>query len=573
MSSIRVAACQINTVVGDLQGNAERVLAALEEAEAAGADLAVFPELTLCGYPPEDLLLKPGFVADGRLAMEKVAARSGSCAAVVGFVDGEHDLFNAAAVCAQGVVRGVVHKQLLPNYGPFDEHRYFTAGRRRPPLFEIGGVAVGVSVCEDIWSPAGPVSDLASGGAELIVNLNASPYHQGKVMDRLRMVSTRAADASAAIVYVNLVGGQDELIFDGGSFVVDQRGELIARAAAFVEEVLVVDVELRPVYRKRLLDPRHRPVSEPLPVVQLSGPRSGTDPRPNQVAPALHPVEEVYQALVLATRDYVTKNGFTDVVIGLSGGVDSSLVAAIAVDALGPAHVHGVAMPSRYSSDHSIQDAEGLADALGMDLRTIAIEGAHGAFEAMLAPSFLGHGPDLTEENLQSRVRGVTLMALSNKLGWLVLTTSNKSESAVGYATLYGDTAGGFSVIKDVPKLLVYELCRWRNQQARAGGLAEPIPDRVLTKAPSAELRPDQRDDQSLPPYEVLDPILAAYVEEDRSVEEIVAGGFDGATVRRIVRLVDLAEYKRRQTAPGARISARAFGKDRRLPITNHYRG
>ncbi len=573
MSSIRLAACQINTVVGDLQGNAERVLAALKRAEEAGAELAVFPELTLCGYPPEDLLLKPGFVADGRLALEKVAARSGSCAAVVGFVDGEHDLFNAAAVCSEGVVRGVVHKQLLPNYGPFDEHRYFTPGRRRPPLFEIGGLAVGVSVCEDIWSPAGPVSDLASGGAELIVNLNASPYHQGKVADRLRMVSTRAADASAAIMYVNLVGGQDELIFDGGSFVVDQRGELIARAVAFAEEVLVVDLEVRPVYRKRLLDPRHRPVSDPLPVVEVSGPRTGAITCPNPVASALDPVEEVYRALVLATRDYVTKNGFTDVVIGVSGGVDSSLVAAIAVDTLGPAHVHGVAMPSRFSSEHSTQDAVELAEALGIELRTIPIELAHAAFEVMLAPSFDGLATDLTEENLQSRVRGVTLMALSNKLGWLVLTTSNKSESAVGYATLYGDTAGGFSVIKDVPKLLVYELCAFRNRQADADGRRAPIPERVLTKAPSAELRPDQRDDQSLPPYETLDPILRAYVEEDRSVEEIVACGFDAETVLRIVRLVDLAEYKRRQTAPGARISSRAFGKDRRLPITNHYRG
>ena len=575
MSTIRVAACQINTVVGDLEGNAARVIASLEGAAEAGCDLAVFPELTLCGYPPEDLVLKPGFVAAGRLALEKVAARTGACAAVIGFVDGEHDLFNAAAVCAHGAVQGVVHKRLLPNYGPFDERRYFTPGHDRQPIFAIGGASVGVSICEDIWSPAGPVAELASGGAELIVNLNASPYHRGKAEERAAMVATRAADASAAIVYVNLVGGQDELIFDGGSFVVDQRGQLVARARAFEEHLLVVDVELRPVYRKRLLDPRHRPVVEALPRIEVNEARPLTV-RPagaNLIIPLLDPIEEIYQALVLATRDYVTKNGFREVVIGLSGGVDSSLVAAIAVDALGAEQVHGVAMPSRFSSVHSRQDATELAGRLGIDLRVVPIEAAHGAFESMLADSFAGRGPDLTEENLQSRVRGVTLMALSNKLGWLVLTTSNKSESAVGYATLYGDTAGGFSVIKDVAKLLVYQLCRWRNAQPQPGGAPGPIPEQVLTKAPSAELRPDQRDDQSLPPYEVLDPILEAYVEDDRSIEEIVARGYDPAMVRRIVALVDRAEYKRRQTAPGARISTRAFGKDRRLPITNHYRG
>ncbi len=570
-----MAACQINTVVGDLDGNAERVVQALGAAADAGCDLAVFPELTLTGYPPEDLVLKPGFVAACRQALDKVAARTQRCAAVIGFVDGAQDLFNAAAVCAEGSVRGVVHKRLLPNYGPFDERRYFSEGLPAPSLFRIGGATVGVSICEDIWSPAGPVSELSSGGAELIVNLNASPYHRNKAVDRQCMVATRAADASAAIVYANLVGGQDELIFDGSSFVVDQRGELVARARPFVEEILVADIELRPVYRKRLLDPRHRPVSAALPILPLSdaSPGVGRPPHTNTIAPAHEPVQEVYEALVLATRDYVTKNGFSEAVIGLSGGVDSTLVAAVAVDALGPDRVHGVGMPSRHSSDHSVADARDLAERLGIDFRLIQIEAAHAAFEAMLAPSFSGLAPDLTEENLQSRVRGVTLMALSNKFGWLVLTTSNKSESAVGYATLYGDTAGGFSVIKDVPKLLVYELCHWRNAQAEADGLVGPIPERVLTKPPSAELRPDQRDDQSLPAYEVLDPILEAYVEDDRSIDEIVAMGFDPAVVQRIVRLVDLAEYKRRQTPPGARVSIRAFGKDRRLPITNLYRG
>jgi NAD+ synthase (glutamine-hydrolysing) len=389
------------------------------------------------------------------------------------------------------------------------------------------------------------------------------------------MVSTRAADVSAAIVYVNLVGGQDELVFDGASFVVDHEGDLVARARSFSEQLLVVELELRPLYRKRLLDPRHRPVTDPLPVLPVTGRRHDVD-RPamvNLVAQPADPVAEVYDALVLATRDYVTKNGFTDVVIGLSGGVDSSLVATIAVDALGAEHVHGVALPSRFSSDHSLADAAELAARLGIDHRVIPIEAAHAAFEAMVAPSFEGRPADLAEENLQSRVRGVTLMALSNKLNWLVLTTSNKSESAVGYATLYGDTAGGFSVIKDVPKLLVYELSRWRNGRDETDGRAGPIPEGVLTKPPSAELRPDQRDDQSLPPYEVLDPILEAYVEHDRSFDEIVAAGNDPAVVRRVLRLVDLAEYKRRQTAPGVRISTRSFGKDRRLPITNRYRG
>ena len=575
VSTIRVAACQINTVVGDLEGNAERVAAMLRQADEAGCDVAVFPELTLTGYPPEDLLLRPGFVADCAQALDKLAARTGRCAAVIGFVDGGRDLFNAAAVCAGGEVHGVAHKRLLPNYGPFDERRYFMAGRDRQPLFEIAGVAVGVSVCEDVWSPTGPVSDLAAGGAEVIVNLNASPYHRGKAADRLAMVRTRAADASAAIVYVNLVGGQDELVFDGGSFVVDHEGRLVARARAFHEHLLVVDLELRPPYRKRLLDPRHRPAGEPLPLIEVSSPPppGRRPPVVNLVVAEADPVGEVYEALVLATHDYVTKNGFGDVVVGLSGGVDSTLVATIAVDALGAEHVHGVALPSRFSSDHSLGDAAELAARLGIDHRVIPIEAAHAALESMVAPSFEGRPAGLAEENLQSRVRGVTLMALSNKLDWLVLTTSNKSESAVGYATLYGDTAGGFSVIKDVPKLLVYDLCRWRNGRDEAEGRPGPIPEGVLTKPPSAELRPDQRDDQSLPPYEVLDPILEAYVEHDRSFDEIVAAGNDPDVVRRVLRLVDLAEYKRRQTAPGVRISTRAFGKDRRLPITNRYRG
>jgi len=566
---IRVATCQLDTVVGDLDGNVAAVVAALAEAESAGCDLAVFPELTLTGYPPEDLVLRPAFVEANLAALDRVAAATGRCVAVVGFVDGGDALGNAAAVCADGRVHGIVRKQLLPNYGPFDEHRYFTPGDVDQPLFVVAGVPVGVTICEDAWAPAGPIARAAAGGAHLVLSLNASPYHRGKASDRERMIATRAADASAAIVYVNLVGGQDELVFDGGSFVVDADGELVARSPQFLEHVAVTELEIRPVYRKRLVDPRHRPDAAPLPLVPVTDAVEGRPRSANVVADPLDPVAEVYAALTLATRDYVRKNGFSDVVIGLSGGVDSSLVAAIAADALGPDRVHGVLMPSRYSSDHSVADAEALAAALGIEARTIPIDEAHRAFESMLAPSFAGRGADLTEENLQSRLRGVTLMALSNKFGWLVLTTSNKSESAVGYATLYGDTAGAFSVIKDVPKLLVYELCRWRNE--RDG--APVIPVSVLTKPPSAELRPDQRDDQSLPPYEVLDPIIDGFVDDDRSVDELVDAGFDRAVVERIARLIVLAEYKRRQTAPGARISTKAFGKDRRLPITNRYGG
>ena len=570
MPRLRVALCQLNTVVGDLDGNVQRIIQGLEQAEAAGCDLAAFPELAITGYPPEDLVLKPGFVADNELALQKVAARTGRCAAIVGFVDAELDLHNAAAVCARGDVLGVYRKRLLPNYAVFDEQRYFTPGSDPLELYVVGGVRVGVSVCEDAWSPHGPIAQQAAGGAELVVNINASPYFAGRLAQRERMLATRAADASCALVYVNQVGGQDELVFDGASMVVDADGELIARASQFDEQVLVVDIDVRPVFRKRLLDPRGRVATEPLiDIVVTEDPVDhGPDVEP-VVTPALEPAAEVYGALVLGLRDYVEKNGFTDVVLGLSGGIDSSLVACIAADALGPEHVHTVAMPSRYSSEGSELDAAELAGNLGVDHRTIAIEDAFGSFLELLAPSFEGREPDLTEENLQSRIRGMLLMALSNKFGWMVVTTGNKSEMAVGYSTLYGDTAGGFAVIKDVPKLLVYRLCEHVN--AAAG--REVIPEEVFTKPPSAELRPDQRDDQSLPSYEVLDPLLEAYVEHDRTAAELVADGFDEAVVRRITRLVDLAEYKRRQSPPGVRVTPKAFGKDRRLPITNRYRG
>ena len=572
MARLRIALAQINPTVGDLDGNVARILAAYDEAEAAGCDIVAFPELAVTGYPPEDLVLKPGFVADNRRALETIATRTGACVAVVGFVDADRDLYNAAAVCAHGAVLGTYRKRLLPNYGVFDEARYFTPGDANDPLelYVIGGVKVGVSICEDVWSPTGPLALQAAGGAEVNININGSPYHLLKGRGRERMLATRAADASCALVYVNQVCGQDELVFDGGSMVFDAEGELVARAAQFAEELLITDLVVEPVYRKRLIDPRGRATVDHLPVVAVSDVPRHAGPSPAlRVAEHLDDDAELYEALVLGTRDYVRKNGFTDVVIGLSGGIDSTLVACIAVDALGADHVHGVSMPSRYSSDHSRSDAAHLAEQLGIDYRTIAIEPAFAAYLDMTAESFAGRPADLTEENLQSRVRGTTLMALSNKFNWMVLTTGNKSEMAVGYFTIYGDSVGGYAVIKDVLKTRVYDLCRHVNR--RAGH--EVINEHIITKPPSAELRPDQRDDQSLPPYEVLDPILRLYVEEDRTAAEIVELGHDEAVVRRVARLVDLNEYKRRQSPPGVRVSVKAFGKDRRLPITNRYRG
>ncbi|MGH9118597.1 MAG: NAD+ synthase [Acidimicrobiales bacterium] len=572
MHQLRVALGQVGAVVGDLDGNAARILDGLDRAERVGADLAVFPELVVCGYPPEDLLLKPAFVRACREAVDKVAARTGSCVAIVGFPDAGHDLYNAAAVCAEGRVVGIYRKRLLPNYAVFDEQRYFTPGTHPLALFRIGGVRIGVTICEDAWSPGGPVGRLGAGGAELVVNLSASPYYAGRLPERERMLATRAEDASCGLVYVNLVGGQDELLFDGASLVFDADGELVARLPQFAESVEVVDLSIRPAFRKRLLDPRGRVATEELAVIEVSGPTADRDPldvlAPVVVDP-LPRLDEIYTALVVGTRDYVHRNGFTDVVVGLSGGIDSSLVATIAADALGAEHVHGVLMPSRFSSDHSVSDAERLGRNLGIDQVVIPIEPAHRAFLEMLTPVFGDRAPDTTEENVQSRSRGVVLMALSNKLGWLVLTTGNKSETAVGYSTLYGDTAGGFAVIKDVPKTLVYELARNRN--ARAG--THLIPDAVLSKEPSAELRTDQRDADSLPPYEVLDAILEAYIEDDLTAGELIAAGFDEGLVRRVTRLVDGAEYKRRQSPPGPRVTPKAFGKDRRLPITNRYRG
>ncbi len=530
----RVALAQLNPTVGALDANLVAALDAYRRAAEQGCDLVAFGELSLTGYPPEDLLLKPRFVADQRAALERFASATGACAAVVGFVDERGGvLFNAAALCVDGEVAGTYHKRLLPNYAVFDEVRYFEPGTGELAPFEVAGHRIGITICEDMWSADGPHVALAAGGAEIIININGSPYHLDKDVEREAMVAERARSIKAPIVYVNQVGGQDELVFDGGSFAVDANGALIARSPLFVEDLRVVDL--------------------------TAG---------GEIDPALSGDDELYEALVLGTRDYCHKNGFTDVVIGLSGGIDSTLVACVAVDALGAEHVHGVAMPSRYSSQHSIDDAYALASNLGIDIRTISIEPAFAAYMEMLETSFEGRTPGLTWENVQSRCRGQILMALSNKFGWMVLTTGNKSELAVGYFTIYGDSVGGYAIIKDLLKLTVYDLCRHVN--ARAG--REIVPENVIIKPPSAELRPDQRDDQSLPPYEELDPILALYVEQDRTATEIIDAGHDPDVVRRITRLVDIAEYKRRQTPPGVRVSRKAFGKDRRVPITNGYR-
>ena len=556
---VRVGLAQLNPVIGDIAGNSRRILEMYAAADKANCDIVVFPELSITGYPPEDLVLKSGFVAENQQAMRDIVAATKGCVAVFGFVDGASGaLANSAAIASNGKLHGTYNKQLLPNYSVFDEDRYFTAGTSFS-LYTIAGVHAGVTICEDIWQADGPVHQQAKAGAALNININGSPFHRGKFDERQHMVSERARANSCAIVYVNQVCGQDELVFDGGSMVFDHRGDMLMRAEQFGESLSFIDIEVN-----------ESDVASGIPVVEVSKTSRASGAKfQGTIAPSASDMEQVFGALVLGTRDYVRKNGFTDVVIGLSGGIDSALVAAIAVEALGSQHVHGVSMPSRYSSEGSRTDAAILASNLGVDMQTISIEPAFSAYLDMTAESFAGKAADLTEENLQSRVRGTTLMALSNKFGWMVLTTGNKSELAVGYFTLYGDSVGGYAVIKDLLKTTVYELCRFVN--SRAG--REIIPEAVITKPPSAELRPDQRDDQSLPAYEVLDPILELYVEQDRTAAEIIALGFDEALVRRISRLVDMNEYKRRQGPPGVRVSLKAFGKDRRLPITNAYRG
>ncbi len=549
----------MNPVVGDLGGNVDRALRVYRDAVELGADLVVFGELAICGYPPEDLLLKPRFVSDVDRALSCFADGVRAVPAVIGTVSGSAGvLYNSAALVCSGAVVGRYDKRDLPNYAVFDEVRYFRPGQAPLELFVVAGVRVGLSVCEDMWGTVGPHAELVTGGAQLIVSINGSPYHHDKDTEREEMMAARASELGCPVVYVNQVGGQDELVFDGGSFAVDANGSLIARSPLFTEDLRLVDVEV---------DPATEPAT--LPVIAVSETAiDQMEPTGTPIAEAMVGDAELYSALVLGTRDYCRKNGFSDVVIGLSGGIDSTLVACVAVDALGPEHVHGVAMPSRYSSDHSLTDAHLLATNLGIDIRTISIEPAFSAFESMLATSFAGREPGLTQENLQSRCRGQILMALSNEFGWMVLTTGNKSELAVGYFTIYGDSVGGYAVIKDLLKMRVYDLCRYVN--SRDG--RETVPVNVIEKAPSAELRPDQRDDQSLPPYEVLDQILAGYVEQDLTTEDLIDSGFDAETVRRVTRLVDVAEYKRRQAPLGVRVTRKAFGRDRRVPITNAYR-
>jgi NAD+ synthase (glutamine-hydrolysing) len=621
-TTLRVAVAQLNVRVGDIAANTAAIVDGLAQARAAGADIAVFPELAVCGYPPEDLLLRPSFVAANEAAVAAIARHTAGLTAIVGFADrAGGDLFNAAAVLHDGRLVDVYHKAYLPNYGVFDEERYFKGGDRAP-VYRRGDARFGVSICEDIWYPIGPPELQARSGAALLVNISASPFVQDKHRMRERMLRTRAADNTAFLVYCNLVGGQDELLFDGNSLVVGPTGDILARGASFAPDMFVVDLNLEEVFRERLLDPRNRKVrfgalrgaggrgawrggggadvpaeivldevhkvqvdnaaerdaTPPSPRLSSTPPTPSTPPPPSVPLrtpadpgpPPLVDLAEVWAALKLGTRDYVHKNGFQRVVLGLSGGIDSALVATLAADALGPAAVVCVGMPTRYSAPESLGDARDLCERQGIEFLTIGIDDAFQSYLDMLAPTFAGRAPDTTEENIQSRIRGNVLMALSNKFGWMVLATGNKSETSVGYSTLYGDTAGGFAPIKDVLKMLVYDLARWRN----ALGPAPVIPERSIQRPPTAELRANQTDQDTLPPYAVLDPILVAYVEDELSVDEIVALlGADRTVVDQIARWVDRAEYKRRQAPPGIKITARAFGRDRRMPITKRVTG
>ena len=576
MRTFRLAMAQMNPTVGDLDGNTRTILRLISEARSLGADLVAFPEMALTGYPPEDLLLKPQFVQDSLKFRDQVVAQTQDIAVVLGCVDRNEHLYNAAAVACDGKLIGVYHKIYLPNYGVFDEKRYFEPGRECP-VYVINGVGIGINVCEDIWYEVGPTEVQCVAGAELIININGSPYHAGKLDFREQMLAARAVHNRAIVSYTNMVGGQDELVFDGGGLVLDPHGQLLVKGCQFEEEMVVVDLDMDVVAAARQGEPQPQ-AKRPdelaqvgtFSVVRVSDYRDrGQRPElPKHRHTALQPLEEVYAALVMGTRDYVRKNGFQKVLIGLSGGIDSSLTAVVAVDALGKENVVGISMPSRYSSEGSIVDAKLLAENLGIEFQIIALEQAFSSYLDMLEPQFRDTEPGVAEENLQARIRGNILMGLSNKFGWLVLTTGNKSELATGYSTLYGDMAGGFSVIKDVPKTLVYELSGYVNQ--RDG--REVIPQAVIDKPPSAELRPDQRDQDSLPPYDVLDAVLKAYVEEDRSHAEIVQMGFDPQIVQQVIKLVDHSEHKRRQAPPGVKITPRNFGRDRRMPIVNRYR-
>lgn len=567
---------QINPTVGDLTGNTKKIIKFIDMAKDAEADIVAFPELAITGYPPEDLLLKPQFIADNIKHLKLIARKTKGITAVVGFVDSKEDLYNAAAVIHKGRVAAVYHKMFLPNYGVFDEDRYFQAGIA-PLNIVLRDVTIGIGICEDIWYQEGPARAQAIAGAEVILNINASPYHMGKARFREEMISTRAADNDVIVAYLNMTGGQDELVFDGQSMIIDEKMNVIARGKPFEEDLILADIDVEGIFRDRLHDPRRR--KERLSVDKANAGKvkevilhdslavKKKKPIKGCKAPVLEPLEEVYNALVLGVRDYVRKNGFLHVVIGLSGGVDSALVAVIAKDALGEKNVTGVFMPSQYSSKESREDALALTKNLGIECKTVSIKDVFENYRALMKPVFKKKKEDVTEENVQARIRGNILMAISNKFGWLTLTTGNKSEMSVGYATLYGDMAGGFAVIKDVPKILVYELAKYRNSIARK----PVIPARVLIKAPTAELKPNQTDQDTLPPYEILDPILKAYVEDDKGFDEIKEMGFDETIIKKVIKMVDASEYKRRQSPPGIKITPRALGKDRRMPITNRY--
>ncbi|QQS48779.1 MAG: NAD+ synthase [Acidobacteriota bacterium] len=578
MTTTRIALAQINPTVGDFEGNTNRIIASIERGRQAGADIVALPELALTGYPPEDLLLKPQFINANRRALDRIVSATEGIIAVVGFVDRTSDIHNAAAVICDGELKAVYHKNYLPNYSVFDEYRYFDAGVTAP-IFEYGDLLFGVNICEDIWYPGGPTKTQALAGAQIIINISASPYHAGKGRDRERMMATRAEDNAVAVAYVNIVGGQDELVFDGQSLIIDERGRVVARGRLFEEDFIVADINAERVFKERLHDPRRRQeriealsdleVCERIEIrserFDISREPAGSHLEP----PASSGPEEVYRALVVGTRDYVHKNGFRSVVIGLSGGIDSALTACIAVDALGADEVTCVFMPTRYSSSESGRDAAQLAENLGVAWHVVPIEETFEQYLRMLEPVFGDTPMGVAEENIQARIRGNILMALSNKFGAMVLSTGNKSEISVGYCTLYGDMAGGFALLKDVPKTLVYELSNFINRRA-----SRPlIPDYIITRPPSAELRADQKDTDTLPPYEILDAILELYVEEDFSAGDIIAEGFDEKTVKWVVRQVDINEYKRRQAAPGIKITPRAFGRDRRMPITNRFHG
>ena len=586
MRQVRIAMAQINATVGDLEGNAAKIIEAVQRAQAAQADIVTLPELAITGYPPQDLLLKPQFLHDNQAALQRIIAETKGITAVVGFVDQDDDIYNAAAIIHHQKLLGVQRKVYLPNYGVFDENRYFQAGVPEY-IFHIGAVTFGVNICEDIWYPEGPTVMQALSGADVILNISASPYYVGKPEHRRRLMAVRATDSLVVVAYNNLVGGQDRLIFDGGGLIVDQAGQVLAQGKFFEEDFIIADVDLDAVARARLNDPRHRKAvlelklsAAPLlkritvePEVPGTSKVPGTwvrnAPGTLEMPGTVDPCQEIYAALTLGLRDYVRKNGFHKAVLGLSGGIDSSLVAAIATDALGPENVLGVLMPGPFSSPGSIDDAKTLAEHLKIQYQIIPITPIFESFLGQLQAAFAGRPADLAEENLQARIRGTILMALSNKFGYLVLTTGNKSEVSVGYATLYGDMAGGLGVIADVTKMTVYALARYRNGVAGF----DLIPQNSLAKAPSAELRADQKDSDSLPEYHILDEILKAYIEHDKSIDDIIALGFAPAVVKDVIRRVDHSEYKRQQAAPGLKVTTKAFGPDRRLPITNKYNG